>query len=213
MRIRSERGSTIVEMTFIFPIIVFLLVIMLFYGMFMYEQVATKAILDNVLARAAANWATADKGIDDDEAAESPVDFSVWEVYSRILDFKDGKKRENIQSEALGRLRRACLLKHTFQPENIQLESRNFVVYKSLKLTVTRQYPLPFPGFLKWLGVQTHLDYVITGTAVVQDQPETIRNIDLAADILRQTGLKSVYDKLQSAMGSLVEFFQNFKVG
>ena len=204
----TEKGSATLEMTLMFPMILFIIVIMLFFGMFMYEQVAAQAILDDVVSRAAANWATADEGVYVENSANAG--FTVWDVYSRILDFKDSKKEENIKSEALRRLKQACLFTDTFESGDLDLDSTNVIIYKSLDLTVDRTYTLPFAGFLRALGVSPELHYRLTGSAIVEDPPELIRTVDLAADILEMTKLGTLMTKFQDALGKLSDFFRNF---
>lgn len=205
---RGERGSTTLEMTFIFPVMIFVIVIMLFFGMFLYEQVAARAVLDDVASRAAANWATADEGVYAEKSATEG--FTVWDVYSRVLDFKDGAKKRNITDEALRRLRIVCPFSNNFPDDSVSLDSTNWIVYKSLDLSVDRTFAMPFGRFLAGLGVPTELHYRQTGTAIVEDPPELIRTVDLAADYLEQTKLAGVYERAQSAMQKLTDFFANF---
>lgn len=206
-RARGERGSSTVEMTFIFPVVIFVIVIMLFFGMFLYEQVAARAVLDDVVSRAAANWATADEGVYVEKSATEG--FTVWDVYSRVLDFKDGARKRNIADEALRRLRIICPFSNNFQEGDVTTDSTNWIIYKSLNLTVDRTFALPFGRFLASLGVPTELHYRQTGSAIVEDPPEMIRTVDLAADYLEQTKLAGIYERAQSAMQKLTDFFRN----
>lgn len=206
--IRRERGSATIEMTLIFPMLLFVIVVMLFFGIYLYEQVAVQAVLDDVTSRAAANWATADQGIYTETSNSSG--FGVWQVYSRILDMNESQKKENLCTEALNRLRRVCLIQNTFNMNDIHPDTVNIVVYKSLTLTVTRTYPLPFPGFLRGMGLPTELKYQRTGTAIVQDAPELIRTMDIAGDILGNTKFGEYFKKLQNGQQQLVKYFQDF---
>ena len=208
MKFSQERGAEIVEMTLIFPIIIVLIWTMIFFGLMMYEQVAVQSVLDDVISRAAANWATADEGIYSESASFSG--FTVWDVYSRLIDTKDGKKKENIESTALERLNKVVIITKKFSKADIHLESTNILVYKSLKLTVDREFPLPFAGFLRNLGIQTSLQYRRTGTAVIQDAPEFIRTIDMASDLLkRNSKIKNAFDNIQGKLGELTTWFKN----
>lgn len=209
-RFRAERGSATLEMTLMLPMILFIIVIMLFFGMFMYEKVAAQTVLDDVTSRAAANWSTADEGVYVEKSANDG--FAVWDVYSRILDFKDKARKDNITAEALRRLNLVCLFSDKFEQEDVELSCTNVLIYKSLDLTVDRSYTLPFSGFLKALGVSGELHYKLTGSAIVEDPPELIRTVDLAADILEMTKLKKVYTSFQQALGKLSDFFRNFKL-
>lgn len=210
-KLRKENGSATVEMSFVFPVILFVIVIMMFFGMFMYEKVAAQSIMDDVLSRAAANWATAEDGIYTEKSTTD--DFSVWKVYSRIIDMNDGDKKANVKSEALRRLKIVCLFSDNFEDDDVTLDSTNVIIYKSLELTVDRTYTLPFAGFLRGLGVSPELHYKLTSTAVVQDAPELIRTIDIAADLLEKTALGDAYKKFQDAMSKVSDFFKDFRFG
>lgn len=208
MKFRQERGSEIVEMTLVFPIIIVLIWTMIFFGLMMYEQVAAQSVLDDVVSRAAANWSTADEGIYSESADFSG--FTVWDVYSRLIDTKDGKKKENIESTALERLNKIVIISKKFSASDIHLGSTNIVVYKSLKLTVDREFPLPFAGFLRGLGIRDSFQYRRTGTAVIQDAPEFIRTIDMATDLLRRnSAIKNTFDNMQGKLGELTNWFKN----
>lgn len=210
-KLRAERGSATVELTFVFPIILFILIIMMFFGLFMYEQVAAQAVLDDVVSSAAANWATLESGV----YAEKPSsqDFSVWDIYSRIIDFVGDSRERVIEEEALRRLRAIGLFSNTFEEKDVELKCTNVVVYKTLDLTVNRTYELPFPGFLEMMGIPTELHYKLTATAVVQDQAELIRTIDIAGDMLKQNAFfRGLYAKAQEAMSSMSKFFSSFSL-
>lgn len=208
----DERGSVAVEMTFVFPIVVVVIVVMLFFGMFMYEQVAAQAVLDDVVSRAAANWAVAGEGVYTEKSTNQG--FTVFDAYSRLLDFKDGKKKQNMIAEALRRLRIICLFKDTFKDSDVSLESHNYVVYRSLTLRVDRTFHLPFREFLKnALGVSNELRYTLRGSAIVQDQPELIRTLDFAGDLMeKNSALKNVFDRLQEALQKVSQFFADLNL-
>ena len=63
------------------------------------------------------------------------------------------------------------------------------------------------------MGVSPELNYKLTSTAVVQDAPELIRNIDFATDMLmKNSKIKKAVEGAQAAMGKVTEFFANFEL-
>jgi len=210
-KLRSQKGSATVELMFIFPMILFIIVIMLFFGLYIYEQVAAKTVLDDVASRAAANWSTADEGVYKEKSATDG--FTAWDIYSRIIDMKGDARENNVKSEALRRLQSVSPFKDTFKAENITIDSTNLIVYKTLNITVRRTYRLPFAPFLERLDVNPELSYTLTATAAVQDQPELIRTIDMASDTLRSNAfIRDKLDKASEAIARIRDFFCNLNL-
>ncbi len=207
---KSEKGSNALEMTLIFPIVIFIIVILMFFGLFMYEQVAAQAVVDDVVSRTAANWSTAEDGIYTEKTAKE--DFSVWKIYGRLIDFSNGRKKENMVEEAMRRLQAVCPIKIKFQEGDVVDDSKSYLIYRTLSLRVNRKFPLPLAGFLRRLGLPEYLEYTLYGTAVVQDQAELIRTVDMAVDLTENTPLGNAMSKVKDALQKLGSFFADFNL-
>jgi len=85
-------------------------------------------------------------------------------------------------------------------------EITNYVIYKSIKATAT-QTVRPAVS-LALIGLPDSFTITVSGTTVMTDADDLIRNIDFAVDILQDTKLGEMAEELAGKIGSLYESFK-----
>lgn len=91
---------------------------------------------------------------------------------------------------------------------NVQLEAMetNYVIYKAITATAT-QTVKPAVS-LAMVGVKDQMTISVTGTVVISDADEFIRDVDFAIDIIEDTAIGQAAGEL---VDKAVEFYNTFK--
>lgn len=90
-------------------------------------------------------------------------------------------------------------------------EITNYVIYKSIKATAT-QTVRPAVS-LALIGLPDSFTITVSGTTVMTDADDLIRNIDFAVDILQDTKLGEMVETLGNKIGSLYKSFKDKFMG
>jgi hypothetical protein len=88
----------------------------------------------------------------------------------------------------------------------IDVEKKNYVIYKTI--TATAHQTVTPAINIAWVGGKNSLDIYATGTVVVTDSDDFIRNIDFVIDTVNQT---SFGQKVSEWVDKGVEYYNKFK--
>ncbi|NBH33144.1 pilus assembly protein [Clostridiaceae bacterium] len=208
---RSEDGVILVEASLYFPLVIFTVFAMIYFGMVKYQesiltfQVQKMAILGGREIAYPGYQVFSSDGT----AASSAVDFSgekdfspdMKNYYSRHAEhlyqewkFNYDEERHRLEDEWSGILRRRSFL--TGIDTTIQVEIQNYVITR--KITVKATYGLKSPKLLKFIGVPADLTLKTYITQSAANPTELVRNMDLAVDLidflLERFGVKDQVD-------------------
>lgn len=220
-KMKEDRGVIILEATIYFPIVIFTVIAMIYFGMMKYQQsvltfqVEKTAILggrevayqgyeafetDQTKKSAAVDLEPGAAFSMSDGAGTMNQDIvkEYYELHSEHL-YNEWKFNYSQEASRLkGELEEALTQKSflTGVEANATVDISNYVIGKSIKVTAT--YGLKNPRFLSMVGVP--LDLKI-GSSVIQNASnptELVRNIDLAGDLitflLERFGVKDQVD-------------------
>lgn len=179
---KDTRGYAVVEATILFPII-----LMSFAGLVLLSMyLPTRAVLQRETQYAATVLATTQSDtwldFDEDEMGYYWRDNNnpPSNVYTALFSafFKgSGEDAESIveQMEKINLVGSAGEL-------SVQCKINNYVIYKEIIVTATREIPIPVN--LEIIHFPKEIPITVSSTAVVQNGDEFVRNIDLAADFV-----------------------------
>ena len=194
---RSEAGVMLVEASIYFPMVIFTVFAMIYFGMVKYqESIFTFKVekLAVVCGREVAYQGYEVFG-GEDSLLSGAVDFREGSDFGSRMEAYYTKHSEHLYnewrfnySEEEGRLtgrlsemlsRRSFL---TGVETRAKVEISNYVIGKSI--TVHAEYGLKSPKFLEYIGVPVDLTLKSGVTQSAANPTELVRNIDLAADLI-----------------------------
>ena len=218
-RKKKERGSVEVEATFIFPIMILCIILLLYLSLIMYQRANLQATLETslmyykntltdtfVIRNGEMDYQYAENsyiGNGNDYVVEGPKSpYRLIEEDYRSNEYLEEKFRTYFDSVATNML----------FDENITttFDYKNFILLKEIEVTAKQEIEIPID--LSILGLENK--YVISATArvVAVDHEDTVRNIDYVIYIVEKTKVgdfikdvmgkgKDVYEKFTSSLG------------
>ncbi len=197
-------GVVIVEATFVFPIMLFTILMMIYMGNVYYQQAKLNAIVDVAAVKGAAYCA--DPMLDDIEKGGVPKNYSDIQPYRYLFGLSDveGKMEKSVRDEFKGS---GDGFFGSMAPTSITCNAKfnNSVVMYSFTVEATYKIMVPF----RFMGTEppTILELSAKSTAPVNDNGEFINNLNMALDYYESSGLKK---KVSAATGKIKEFFGKF---
>ncbi|MBO4898412.1 MAG: hypothetical protein J5590_08965 [Clostridia bacterium] len=188
---RHEKGEFTVEAILVFSISFMALIIVMYIGIVMYQHVHLQSITDRIASRGAMMYATRttdmSTGAKDIEAFWNP------DPYRYIFD---GSYKSTAEGEIGSSLQSALGIGNVIKGNSGDSASAKVdlgIFSRKVEITGNRSFNVPFVSVFKINN--SMFDLNIKSTAYIMDMPETIRNVDYAADILKQN--KAISDAIQ----------------
>lgn len=198
----SESGAvSVIEATFVFPVMFIILLILLYMGNMFYMRSRVDAIVTEYAVRAASRCT--DPFLDEIEANGSvPTRISDVKPYNNILG---GNSSAIIRTEMINTLNRqgtGFFAGMGLREISInKFEKNNTLVTNTFTADVTYKIKMP----IRFLGSNKPISLTINSVSVVSltDTTEFIRDVDMAIDFLEAKGI----DKKLSAFSEKVKKF------
>lgn len=221
----ANRGSaTLVEMCFVFPIVLIVICALLYYGLYFLQAAvvnsyAQKAALEvsrlvsisgyeefgNISTATDFDW---DGNIPDQETVNRVV--SEHDPY-RYLDFSEGvavaseEDVELVEAELVSLLKASSFLGG--EP-TCNIEVSNYFLVQSVTVTVEQSFETPF--FLTFFGMQDELKLITSVQAGATSPTEFVRNIDIAYDLVNYLLKKLNIGSIDTFVKKVNEFKTNY---
>lgn len=213
------RGSVEVEATFILPIAVLSVVMLLYLAMFLFQRANLQACLETSLVYYK-NTVTDTYVSKDEELTYTDSDSSrmgagnSYHADTPLFPYRgmfgDGNHLGEQDDFKKYFLSVAGKMLFDGDPE-IQITYSNYVFLKQFEVTATQK--VSFPVDLSILGIGREYKISASARVAVVDHDSTIRNVDYAIDLLKDTKLgelaqnlaskvSSAYQKLKEILGS-----------
>lgn len=218
-RMKNEKGALIIESAIVFPVMFFVLFFIIFIGNLFYEQ----ARIDDIVMRYAIQGAqcVADPFLYDMEATNavpSDVGELKLEPYRYILGSFTNGSISAVENKISDDVKKAVnnsglVFFHNMSANYIGTDNEkiamfhNYVLYSTFVVQVN--YEVNFP--IRFLDNDTLTIIKMSARAEipVSDTDEFVRNVDMAVDLLEETGLgqtiSSIFEKIGSFINSFAE--------
>lgn len=206
-KIFNENGVIIVEATIVFPVMLFVILLMLYMGNVYFQQAKLNAVVDIAAVKGAAYCA--DPMLDDIENSGSiPTTNNDIQPYRYLFGLSDVEsKMQNYVIDQFKSAGDGFFGTMSPLPSSIDCDANfnNSVIMYSF--TVEATYDIRVP--LRFMGTEPPkvVSLSAKATAPVNDNGEFINNIDMAIDYYESSGLKQ---KVSSAVDKIKEVFNVF---
>lgn len=211
--VRSNRGSMTIEATLIMSVLVLLLVGIVFAFLLMYQKTLLAQAAANAAQQGAEIWVDPrrdrSRGLtgEDEKLKLGELYGALVDVgteYEATLDVLDdaGKAPEEgkgTQEQKLNKIRQmVCdeLCRGLLKPKDtkLRIDFGNTVLERKITVTIQQEIKIPLGGIMNLFGNNETITLTGTGTSVVADPAEYIRNLDLGLEYAHRaadaTGLK-----------------------
>lgn len=181
-RLSESRGSTTIEASIIFPVIMFMLFGLVFCTMYVYHRLV---VLDSVIYAAKERAVTWDNSSKDLETGSIRGSWANDGLYWRIFNDLPGsrlvtQKRSKALSLVCGRLKNGIF--KLGGPDRIDVTYDNSIVNRTVSVGVSQNVLLPG----RWLAGLLGPDIAAAAQSEVSEPVEFIRNFDLGVMYLNE---------------------------
>lgn len=200
--ITKEKGAVIVEATFVYPIMLFVILFLMYMGNMFYQKAKIDSYVSREAVKGAAYFADSlPQPIDESEAVPSSGKISI-EPY-RYLNFHPKAYTD------VGKLEKSLSGSGFFagmEPSFIPIEAKvtNYILYATYVIQV--DYEISFP--LKFIFEDDYYKLKFTSRAELPavDSAEFIRNTDMIIDYMEHSeGGVGILEKISDGIGKLNE--------
>jgi hypothetical protein len=194
---KSESGIIMVEASIYFPIVIFTVFAMIYFGMVKYQESILTFQVEKLAVMGGHEVAYPGYEVfnSNDSLASTAVDFKSESDFSSEMELYYSKHSEHLYNEwrfnygtEQSRLEdelSELLSKRSFLTgieTTAKVSISNYVIGKSI--TVKATYGLKSPKFLEYVGVPLDLTLKTNVTQSASNPTELVRNIDLATDLI-----------------------------
>lgn len=207
-RNRSQSGEVVVEATIILPIAILCVILLLYISIFICQKAMLQAALETSVVYFK-NTLTDNFVEQSDTLALSSEEDGVRAVgnqyttpeplnpYDKFFVFN-----KKVSDDGFGDYFDSVAGNLLFHDDlKLTIDYSNYILFKEISVTARQQ--LSFPIDFSIIGVDGTVDLSATAQVAVVDHDELIRNIDFAADAIRDTKIGDVVKKLKSNVTGL----------
>lgn len=194
---KSESGIIMVEASIYFPIVIFTVFAMIYFGMVKYQESILTFQVEKLAIMGGREVAYPGYEVfnSNDSLASTSVDFKSESDFSSEMEsyyakhsehlynewkFNYGTEQSRLEEELSELLSKRSFL--TGIETTAKVSISNYVIGKSI--TVKATYGLKSPKFLEYVGVPMDLTLKTNVTQSASNPTELVRNIDLATDLI-----------------------------
>lgn len=205
--LKSEKGEVTLETAIVFAISFMALITFVFVGVVMYQHVHLQSITDRIASRGAMMYAT--RTTDMNTGYKSRDSFWDCDPYRYIYDGTYKKTAEAEIESALNKALGSGNVVTANANDGQSVKVSLGVFSRKVEVTGNRSFSVPFISVFDMDNSFFNID--VKSTAYIMDMPETIRNVDYAADLLNQnetthnaiSKVSELKDKLESFIAKI----------
>ncbi|MEN8908263.1 MAG: pilus assembly protein TadE [Clostridiales bacterium] len=192
-KILDKEGSMTIEMTIVFPIIMFIIIVFVYAILFLYQTANAQSVANKTAQHGTSAWNLVDRDMYIGKVYQE--DFKDNDPYGRILSIGESDRIEKIKTYAYTILGQYNVLAKNNKDGKInktkgavEVEIANNIVTKKISVTIRQPTKIPIGGILKMFGVNQNT-FAAKGyaEATINDPSEFIRNTDFTADMVKKT--------------------------
>ena len=212
-RLKVQDGYLAIETTMVFSVLFFSLILILFVGMVMYQNVNLQSIAVQASERGSVVYSS--RVADMTTGVKTLDDFLIRDPY-RNVPFMDGGSKEDyasiINTYINGRMGRRDIIRGEVKNSGDYVEVEDYLIEKRIKVNIRSDYQMPVNSIAEMFGRKGPFTVDTTAVSAVIDSPDFVRNVDLAMDVIRQTdvfdGAQNGYQKIKDALTSVTDLVQ-----
>ena len=206
----NEKGAMFVEASFVFPIMILIIIAMYYASIMAYERAALQSGVESTALLYKNSYSDDYIDIGSNVTASKEEDMVSYDnlntqeslkfnnPYDCIFMTKDGTVKATLNNGLFKSITGYLFWGNTL---NVEVNHENYIVYKKVSITATETAKLPLDFSI--IGLPNEYKISATATAMVNDTDEFIRDTDLVMNVVKRTKLWQSISKFGEKIGSL----------
>lgn len=197
----KHRGSLTVEASVVLPMILMLAAVMVYSFCLLYQKISLGLVADSIVESAAFTY------------NHSTKDIAVYGLY-KLQDSKGNMLFvDSIKKQLELSLRRKDIQKPYSRKIEVLLE--DYLIFRKVKVKVYEDYALPWKSFNGIPGLKGKLSFLSETSAILNNSPDFIRNVDFAVDTEKMLeekfkGFRDIMEELRNKAGGINESIEKY---
>ena len=209
-QLKKQNGYLTVEVTLVFTLILFSLMVIIFLGIFLYQQTALQSSVQMIASQGAAMYAS---GSTELTTAERPLaSYKNQDPYVNFIDSPAKTAAVNSISTAIAVASNQNEIRKGANELSGAIFKRDFISAKVI-VSAARDYTMPIVSAANTFGLVSPLKVNAAAAAPVTNPVEVIRMTDICTDALMyfETS-RTVIEKLVFYQGKVAGFIQGLDI-
>lgn len=203
-----EAGYMTIEITLVFTVVFFAILLILFAGMVLYQQVHLQSAAIQASERGSVIYASRVEDIKTGQ--KSLADFRNRDPYRYVPGFDTGVQKdfeEKLNAYVSASAGQNNILSEGKDGTGTSVDVQDYFIVRRVKVNIKSNYHIPIDGIIQMFGLNGAFDIDTTAVSTVTDPVEFMRNTDLCVDALKTT---EVYGSANELMGKAKEYIGKF---
>lgn len=207
--VKKRDGYLTIELTMVFSVLFFSLLLIMFMGMVLYQEVKLQSVAVQASERGSIVYSS---GVSDMTTGVKTLDdFKYKDPYRNVPLINmanDGKYESLVNKYVSSNLNSNNILSGSTKNNGNFANVENYIFAKRLKVNIESGYQLPVASVGEMFGYKGPIKVSTTATSAIVDSPDFVRNIDLVMDMAKQT---EVFDNVEAGFNKIMDAIDSLK--
>lgn len=201
----NKGGYLTIEASMVFSVLFFSLMLILFIGMVLYQEVRLQSLAVQASERGAVVYSS--RVSDMTTNLKYIEDFRIRDPYRNVPFMDGGKKREYtslVNRYVAERVGNRNIISGEGYNNGSYTEIQDYLIVKRVKVNIHTGYRMPGNNIPEMFGHEGPFDVNTSAVSAVVDAPDFVRNIDIVMDVASQTkafqNVQDGYNKIKNAI-------------
>lgn len=210
---KKKDGYLTIEMAIIFPAIFFSLILILYMGMVLYQEVKLQSLAVEASERGSVVYSS--RVSDMSTGIKTLGDFRIRDPY-RNVPFMGGRDKAAytslVNTYVGSRIGRGNILAQTARNQGNFTQVEDYLIAKRVRVSIQTVYRTPVDGIADMFDFQRPFEVNTAVTSAVADSPDFVRNVDIVVDVASQTEafhtVQEGYNKIREAIEKVADLLK-----
>ncbi len=210
---KKKDGYLTIEMAIIFPAIFFSLILILYMGMVLYQEVKLQSLAVEASERGSVVYSS--RVSDMSTGIKTLGDFRIRDPY-RNVPFMGGRDKAAytslVNTYVGSRIGRGNILAQTARNQGNFTQVEDYLIAKRVRVSIQTVYRTPADGIADMFDFQRPFEVNTAVTSAVADSPDFVRNVDIVVDVASQTEafhtVQEGYNKIREAIEKVADLLK-----
>lgn len=207
--VKKRDGYLTIELTMVFSVLFFSLLLIMFMGMVLYQEVKLQSVAVQASERGSIVYSS--RVSDMTTGVKTLDDFKYRDPYRNVPLINmanDGKYESLVNKYVSSNLNSNNILSGSTKNNGNFANVENYIFAKRLKVNIESGYQLPVASVGEMFGYKGPIKVSTTATSAIVDSPDFVRNIDLVMDMAKQT---EVFDNVEAGFNKIMDAIDSLK--